>query len=55
MLLDMARTIHAANIPGMSDEDIVAEVKAARSEHRAHGAREITPPASGPGDDAGRS
>jgi hypothetical protein len=32
LLLDVARSIHAANIPVMSDADIVAEVKAVRTE-----------------------
>jgi hypothetical protein len=35
MLLDVARRIHAAGIPPLSDEEIVAEVKAVRAEHHA--------------------
>jgi len=34
-LLDVARQIQAAGIPPMSDEEIVAEVKAVRAERRA--------------------
>lgn len=52
LLLDVARSIHAANIPVMSDADIVAEVKAVRTERRAHEAGEIALPSNAPGDDA---
>jgi hypothetical protein len=52
LLLDVARSIHAANIPDMSDEDIVAEVKTVRTERRAREAGEITLPSNAPGDDA---
>ncbi len=45
-LLDVARRIQAADIPPMSDEDIIAEVKAVRAERRARQAR---------ADNAGRS
>jgi hypothetical protein len=55
MLLDVARGIHAANIPDMSDEDVVAEVKAVRAERRARGAGETLSPGNGPEDDAGRA
>jgi hypothetical protein len=34
-LLQTAQRLHAANIPPMSEEEIVAEVKAARAERRA--------------------
>ena len=34
-LLDVARRIQAAELPAMSDDDIVAEVKAVRSARRA--------------------
>jgi len=34
-LLDAAKQLHAASIPPMSDEEIVAEVKAVRAERRA--------------------
>lgn len=34
-LLDVARRIHDAGIPPMSDEEVVAEVKAVRAERRA--------------------
>jgi len=35
-LLAIAERMHAAGIPPMSDEEIVAEVKAVRAEQRAH-------------------
>ena len=34
-LLDIAQQLHDANIPPMSDEEIMAEVKAVRAERRA--------------------
>lgn len=34
-LLDIAQRLHSANIPPMSDEEVVAEVKAVRAERRA--------------------
>lgn len=34
-LLTIAEQLHAANLPPMSDEEIVAEVKAVRAERRA--------------------
>ena len=34
-LLAIAERVHAAGIPPMSDEEVVAEVKAVRAEHRA--------------------
>ncbi|MBI2799085.1 MAG: hypothetical protein HYX63_02180 [Gammaproteobacteria bacterium] len=34
-LLNLADKIHAANIPAMRDDDVVAEVKAVRVERRA--------------------
>ena len=34
-LLNIAQQLHDANIPPMSDEEIVAEVKAVRAERRA--------------------
>ena len=45
-LLDVAQRLQAAGIPPMSDEEIVAEVKAIRAERRARRAR---------ADNAGRS
>jgi hypothetical protein len=45
-LLDVAKRIQAAGIAPMSDEEIVAEVKAVRAERRARQAK---------ADDAGRS
>jgi len=45
-LLEVAKHVQAAGIPPMSDEDIIAEVKAVRAERRARQAK---------GDDAGRS
>jgi hypothetical protein len=50
--LDAATRIQSAGIPPMSDEEIVAEVKAARADRRA---RERQPPGVLPGSDAGRS
>jgi hypothetical protein len=44
MLLDVARGIHAANIPDMSDEDVVAEVNSVRAECRARSAGETLLP-----------
>jgi len=38
-LLDVAKRIQAANVPPMSDEDIIAEVKAVRAERRARQAK----------------
>ncbi len=38
-LLDVAKRIQAAGIPPMSDEEIVAEVKAVRAERRARQAK----------------
>lgn len=37
-LLDIAQQLHDANIPPMSDEEIMAEVKAVRAERRARNA-----------------
>lgn len=54
-LLDVAKRIHHSDIPPMSDEEIVAEVRAVRAEHRASEAGETIPPGSRPGHDAGRS
>ena len=34
-LLGIAQQLHAANIPPMTDEEVVAEVKAVRAERRA--------------------
>ncbi|MDP2795081.1 MAG: hypothetical protein Q8O25_13570 [Sulfurisoma sp.] len=34
-LLEIAERVHAAGIPPMTDEEVVAEVKAARAEQRA--------------------
>jgi hypothetical protein len=45
-LLDVAKRIQAAGIPPLSEEEIVAEVKAVRAERRARQAR---------ADNAGRS
>jgi hypothetical protein len=45
-LLDIANRLHAADIPPMSDEEIVAEVKAVRAERRARQRKDT---------DAGRS
>jgi hypothetical protein len=45
-LLDVAKRIQAAGIAPMSDEEIIAEVKAVRAERRARQAK---------ADDAGRS
>lgn len=45
-LLDVAKRIQAAGIPPMSEEEIVAEVKAVRAERRARQAK---------ADNAGRS
>jgi hypothetical protein len=45
-LLDIAKRVQAAGIPPMSDEEIVAEVKAVRAERRARLAKDK---------DAGRS
>jgi hypothetical protein len=42
-LMAIAERIHAAGIPPMSDEEIVAEVKAVRAERRAAGRREGKP------------
>lgn len=39
-LLDIAKRVHAAGIPPMSDEEIVAEVKAVRAERRARLAKD---------------
>jgi hypothetical protein len=38
-LLDVARSLHDAAIPPMTDDEIVAEVKAVRAEARARDAR----------------
>jgi len=38
-LLDAAKRIQAASIPPMSDEEIIAEVKAVRAERRARQAK----------------
>ncbi len=45
-LLDVAKRIQAADVPPMSDEDIIAEVKTVRAERRARQAK---------ANDAGRS
>lgn len=45
-LLEAAQRLHAANIPPMSEEEIVAEVKAARTERRARQAKAPDPKAS---------
>ena len=45
-LLEVAKRLQAADIPPMSDEEIIAEVKAVRAERRARQAR---------ADNAGRS
>jgi hypothetical protein len=37
-LLEIAERLHAANIPPMTEEEIVAEVKAVRAERRARDA-----------------
>jgi post-segregation antitoxin (ccd killing protein) len=42
-LLAIAERVHAAGIEPMSDEEIVAEVKAARAERRARGAQGQSP------------
>jgi hypothetical protein len=39
-LLQVAERLHAAGVPPMSEEDIVAEVKAARAERRAREAQQ---------------
>lgn len=39
-LLEIAKRVHAAGIPPMSDEEIVAEVKAVRAERRARQTKE---------------
>lgn len=55
LLLELARSIHGAGIPAISDEDIVAEVKTVRADRRARGAEGTVPPGNRSGDDAGRS
>jgi|GEM_PF-300046 len=55
MLLDIARGIHAADIPPMSDDEIVAEVKAVRADRRTRGVGANLAVNDQPGDDAGRS
>ena len=37
-LLDIAQRLHAADVPPLSDDEIVAEVKAVRAERRARDA-----------------
>ena len=37
-LLDIAQRLHAANIPPMSEDEVLAEVKAVRAERRARDA-----------------
>jgi len=51
-LLDVARRIQAAEIPAMSDDDIVAEVKAVRSARRARTAEADRTLTRAPGADA---
>lgn len=43
-LLQVAERVHAAGIPPMSDEEIVAEVKAVRAERRARQAQQSQDP-----------
>jgi hypothetical protein len=52
-LLDIAKRIHDDGIPPMSDEDVVAEVKAVRAERRARLGAVPRLPKSEPGSDAG--
>lgn len=45
-LMEVAERLHAAGIPPMSEEEIDAEVRAARAERRAREAQEQSPKAS---------
>ena len=42
-LLHVAERLHAAGVPTMSDDEIVAEVKAARADRRVHEAQALKP------------
>ncbi|MCW5623961.1 MAG: hypothetical protein KIT73_04485 [Burkholderiales bacterium] len=42
-LLDVARVMHAAQVPPMSEEEIVEEVRAARAERRSRDAQGRNP------------
>jgi hypothetical protein len=53
-LLDIAKRVHDEAVPPMSDDEIVAEVKAARAERRARQNSAPGSPESGSGPDAGR-
>jgi hypothetical protein len=53
-LLDIAKRIHDDAVPPMSDDEIVAEVKAVRAERRARQNSAPGSPESGSGPDADR-
>jgi hypothetical protein len=53
-LLDIAKRIHDEAIPPMSDDEIVAEVKAVRAERRVQQGSTPRTRESGPGPDADR-
>jgi hypothetical protein len=53
-LLDIAKRIHDEAVPPMSDDEVVAEVKAVRAERRARRDSDPRSPQSGSGPDADR-